>query len=171
MSNRVTKELASEIASKLLKDKQKVVDNLHKEYTDFLFEEYNKTIPKEISEFDKKHPGWIRKTSSINFSGYGFNWENVYFSQGQYVLTDRNGNSKIELTSKLADKIKTLKNSWEKERKSVGDLRQQIEIAIYNLRTFNQVEKNFPEAAAHLPAGGKTMSLTINLDKIRSQLK
>lgn len=163
---RITKQLANDIAKKLTsKNLQEITDaktKLKSKSKEFAI----KKIPTEVMEMFAKYPKVFEATRSIRFTNVDlhFKWWSIEgdipdFFENYTPISDADAKT----LKKLNDNIRQLEN----ENK---DLFRQIEIALIGLKTFKNVERDFPEAAKHLPTPATSTALTVNLDSIRKKL-
>ena len=164
---RMTKELAKQIARKLTVKKIEVSNQIFIDYRQAVTDAYIKQTPKEVAETFKKHPDWFYTRSGISFSGHGFRWETV--TATEQVICNSRSDANLNLDDKLAAKLTNLKRKNENAVAAYNALVDEIETALFNLRTFANVEKNFPEAIPFLPASTST-ALMVNFDALRKKI-
>jgi hypothetical protein len=165
---RITKQLAEQIAAKLLTEKQANVTKLRKEYEDYITLAYLSQTPKEVLAVYAKHPEWFYTRGSVTLNGSGFRYESV--STNCQVICNGGSSANLMMNDKISHKAKMLQNKWESAKDKVRELKMKLEVALFNLRTYAAVQKSFPEAAPFLPKDA-TMSLMINYDALRKELK
>lgn len=161
---RITKQIATDVAKQLIAEKQKEIDDLKKELNHKAYELYVVTIPEGLLKQFKKYPDFFYSNKSFYLSGIGLNHKNVSFDvymprKSQTMLVDDVNAKWFELAF----------NVIEQKQKELGDFKIQIEIALFNLRTYNNVEKQFPEAFKFLPPK-QTSAVMINIKDIRCKL-
>jgi len=161
---RITKEIAQEVATRMTEKKKMEIDVLDKKLKDCVHKYVLKQIPKSVLACFKNNKGYFNTRSSFQFVGNGFNFESYY------VNSDLPYN-KYQLSPDVETAKAILQIKHEKDKKNVerNSLRSEIEIALYNLKTYNAVEKEFPEAFKLLPKR-ITQALTINIKSIREKL-
>lgn len=69
--SRITKEIASSIARKLVEDKKKIISSLESKFKQRVKEEFLKTLPFEVIEFSNHFPNFVNKGESLELSGNG----------------------------------------------------------------------------------------------------
>jgi len=162
--SRITKEIAYQVAKKLTEEKQKEIDLLNKSMGELVYSVVLKTIPEEVITCYNKHKTYFDTNSSVRFNGNGFNFQ--YFNMPKSLpLPDRMISPNDEDSKGILAQFNNIQNK-DKELKL---LRKEIEVALFNLRTYNQVEKEFPEAFPHLPKPPNT-ALIVNIKSIREKL-
>lgn len=164
----MTKDVAHQIAIKLTEEKAKSVEQLHLDYKEYITQAYISQIPESVLEAFKQHPDWFYTPSAIQFNGNGFNWENVYATTP--IICNGGTSANLTLTEAIAKKAMKLKNKWMDENKKLKDLNCKIEVALFGLRTYAQIEKNLPEAVPYLPKQ-TSMELMVNFDTLRKEIK
>jgi len=165
---RITKQLAEELATKLLTTKQEQVSKLRKEYEEYVTAAYISQTPKEILSAYAKHPEWFYTGNSITLNEKGFRYESV--TTTSQIICNSGTGANLTLSDKVAHKAKMLQNKWQSAKDKLRELKTKLELALFNLRTYASVQKNLPEAAPFLPKDA-TMSLMINYDALRKELK
>lgn len=165
---RMTKDVAHQIAIKLTEEKAKSVEQLHLDYKEYITQAYISQTPESVLEAFKQHPDWFYTRSGIEFSGNGFRWENV--ASTQIIICNGGTSANLTLTDTIAKKAMKLKTKWEDEYKKLKDLKSKIEVALFGLRTYAQIEKNLPEAVPYLPKQ-TSMELMVNFDTLRKEIK
>jgi uncharacterized phage infection (PIP) family protein YhgE len=161
---RITKEIASQVAAKLLSLKYKELAELRKDFSDTVREMYMQTVPDDVIKCFKKHPIYFgySQGNSITLYGNGFNHEHIHVERIP-------SNGKMLTPSKeQADTLQKLQNKIKDLDKAAKELRKSIEVALYNLRTYEKVKTVFPEAYEFLPEANT--AIAINVDSIRELL-
>jgi len=164
--SRITKAIASDVAKQLVKNQRKELEDLKSKRSEFVTSLYEKIIPEDVLMVFKTNRSYINFQSSIRIVGCGFNHYN------NYILTKElpyNGNY-LEVDDTDGDIIKSLDAEIDDSRNKIKELSHSIEIALFNLRTYNNVEKEFPEAFKLLPKQSVNTALAINLKDIRCKL-
>ncbi len=165
MSNRITKEIAKEVAKKLTEKKQKALDLEKTKLSELAYGIALARIPADIMKCFKKHKNYFSTSSYLQLTGNGFNHEHVDFNEylpsADRIMTPNDSDAK---------KLRTLMDSIQDKTKELKSLRNEIEIALCNLRTYNGVEKEFKEAFKLLPKRSISTALTVNLSSIRERL-
>lgn len=167
---RITKELASSVAKSLLKKKQEEIQKLENKLKEYVYDKALKFVPKEVSEFNEKFPGYIELSRSVSFQQGWFEYRFKSFRfpdekslplKSEYIDFER---SIIEQIASKQDQIAKLQSEY---REAIRD----VENAIFNLRTVANVKKELPEATPFLPKPGQTTAVSVRLDKIRDLIK
>ena len=164
--SRISQELAQSIAYKLTEKSRIACDKLHVYFREFVTCLYEEQTPEEVKKCLKNHPDWIQTNSTIRLDGHGFRWEYVT-STRPVIQTDKD--NKLEMTAKVADKISSLKNKWEKSKKVYEELKAEAKQALLSLRTFNNIRKELPQAAPMLPPPISN-ALVVNFNSLKNRL-
>lgn len=165
--SRITKDIASDIAKKLVQKKRDAVNKLNSEFAKKASEFYVKTLPEKVVKAfeDEVLKKYIDTTTSIRLSGHGWNY--------QYVPLDKpypnNSKSVQHFTPKQMEILLKMYNDHSTADNEVKNLKSKIEIALYNLKTYARVAEAFPEAVSHLPTNSTT-AVSVNVSDIRKQL-
>lgn len=165
--SRITKDIASAIAKKLIQKKQDAVNKLNNEFAKKAGEYYLKTLPEKVIKAfeDDVLKKYIDTTTSIRLSGHGWNY--------QYVPLDKNypdnRKSVQNFTPKQMEILLKMYNDHSTAKNELNDLKSKIEIALYNLKTYSRVSESFPEAIPHLPTNSTT-AVSVNVLEIRNEL-
>jgi hypothetical protein len=148
--SRITKQIAITTDSELVKGKIEKVRELKKLFEDRLKLEVLKTIDKEILHFSQKHPSYVRKSTDVKIVGNGFNHESASID---ISLPTCNGNYATYFNPevKVAEELMQLMRTYKKEKDLVNKLKKDLEIIIFNLKTYKAVQENFPETFEVLP--------------------
>lgn len=162
---RITKNLAAVIAEKLTAKKKIEIDKIRDELKTYLYNYFEKETPVEILKQFKKTPQYFKSENCIQLCGNGFNYDSFNFTKSLPLA-----NTRINPSDALAKGVSTLYRKINEKDKEYRNLRIEIEIALTNLRTFNNARKEFPEAAILLPKEGTT-EVAINIIDIQKQLK
>jgi hypothetical protein len=113
----------------------------------------------------KTHPKYFDKGNSFYFTGVGLN--------SQYVSIGKDlpkSSRYISVTEDQAIKINEFSDSVDKLTKAKSELYRDIENALFNLRTYNNVKEQFPEAFLLLPPSLISTSVSLNISDIRCKL-
>lgn len=163
---RITKQMASDVAKQLCAEKQNQIDGLKKQQADYVTALYLSWLPQDIKDAFAKHQSFFRKTSSFYLSGHGLSHDYFNLSGQQPDGTLINQKFSAEQAKVIVDygnKISDL-------QKNVRELQRGIEVALFSLTTYKNVERGFPEAFKLLPADKAVTGLMINVKDIRCQL-
>lgn len=166
MSQIVTKEIALQVAKQLLDKKLLAIEKLKTTFKTSARVLYLKTLPKSVINLTKKYPEYINQSSSIQLHGNGWSYEYISFDKSVPVVRNERYWSPDLTISNAIKKDLNIIRDLEKEYR---ELLKEIEVSLYSLRTYNRVEKEFPEAFKLLPVK-QTMALAINIPDIRKKL-
>jgi hypothetical protein len=166
--SRITKDIASYVAKQLLASKTDQLKAIKKEEQAYIRSVYLKQIPESVMDCYNSNPGYFRCTGSLYINGPGLPIGHKTYSIGDTlpcVTGDR-----ITITERESNKIIKFEDTVADMQKEINELRDNIEVSLYNLRTYNNVEKEFPEAFEHLPAAPANTALAINVKDLRCKL-
>jgi uncharacterized protein (DUF4213/DUF364 family) len=166
--SRITKQIAESTAKALVQSKKAENNVLEKEFKYMILNEILKDIPKEILDFNKKHPRFVKRTTTVQISGNGWDFQTVYLDE---EIPSPNGN-KIQLVPNEELSVLLLKRftDFTHKKELVKKLEQDLGITIFNLRTYKSVQENFPEAFELLPKIVNN-SVQLNLSDILNRIK
>jgi len=166
MSN-ITKVLAEQLTTELLKQRQEKVNEAEKELQLAVSESYKSTLPKEVlAFFNSKHSHYMQTISHIYLIGNGLNHNRVILDN---VLPKESGVYNFVVPSKHLSKIVSLVNKEIEVREKLKHDQKVIKATILSLRTFAKVKEAFPEIAHLLKEEPKT--LLVNIQQVRKLLK
>ena len=165
--SRITKYIASEMAIAMAVKSRKKRDAKRDELQKATSELVKSVVPKEVFEFQKKFPEYIYQSSSMYIPS-------KYFKDGRshHVLHDT-------MPSMTANNVypdnglkhlAKLKNQWDKLIEEYNDFLDELERALFDLRTFKKVAEAFPSAVQHFPNSDKKNMLVPNFDSIKARL-
>ena len=163
----ISKDLAGKIAYKLTEKSRLAAERLHVDFREAVTALYEKKTPKEISDLLKKHGDWIRTSTTIRLNGNGFSYE--YVTATRKIINMANSDNYLEMTNTEADKLVNAKRKWEAAVKKYNLLKSDAEQAILTLKTFNNIRKELPEAAAMLPPP-LSNALVVDFSSLKKQL-
>lgn len=162
---RITKQIAENVASKLLLKKNEYL-NLSKDDLEKLVCEIMKSkVPESVLKVFKSNPEYVETSNYISLNGNGFNWERVCLGK-QIPCKNTDYTPTYEESRIISEKI----NTFQKLKKEISDLKHELVVNIFNLKTYKQVEENFPEAYVFLPEI-KNNAVAVNLTTLRAKLK
>ena len=165
----MTKQLASEIAVKMTVERFQKNENLKQEISFKVRDSYVKNLNHKIVDIwlnENNLSPFLKMAGYINLVGNGFDHESF-----KVDVPSKNGYTVVyEPTPEEAKEWRISINRYEKEKSDVRQLRREIETILYNLRTFQKIQTEFPEAAVYLPQATSS-SLSICVDDIRKKLK
>lgn len=166
--SRISQDLASQIAFKLTAKSRAAADLLKKEYQSLVYELYLEETPAEIKKMFTKYPEWFYTRQVVSFFGHGFRFESVTVEKPVIVNTS-NRDANLTLTDAIANKLTKFKRKYEKADADCKELKRETEQALINLRTFQRIRENIPEAAPFLPPP-MSNALVVNVDALNKKL-
>jgi len=160
--SRITKQLAEEIANKLVEKLDVKLKTIDDQLAEIYYEEQIKIVPLSVMTIFESHPDYIHKTTS----GYLYYGGQCVWIKGvkpfpcitKSNVTDKDICSKIE-------KLVSNQISTKKERK---ELFEELQQTLLKLTTFNKIREYFPEASGFLPE--PKMEIAINITDTRNRL-
>ncbi len=164
--SRITKAIAENVAKQLVAQKETELSDTKNDRTKFITDIYIKTIPEAVMKVFKSHPDFLHTTSRINFEAPGIDKYQGYNLLKYLPFASK----KTTVTSEQANKIIDFDNAIADKKKEISELKTGIEVALFNLRTYNNVEKEFPEAFKLLPVSQANTGLMVNIKSIRCKL-
>lgn len=167
--SRITKEVAEQVAKNLIEPKVQEKAKLSQLLTNHLRDYYLTTIPEDVLIEFHKNKDYFSTCYSIRIQGEGVSDAYTYYSIGEELPTS-NKKDRIQLPPKTAEKAVKLIDSIRDKKTEIEKLSREIQIALYNLRTYKNVETEFPEAFKYLPEAKVNTALAINIKDIRCKL-
>lgn len=166
---RITKEIAEQVARQMIAKKLEKNEAKKKELEGLIALRVMETkVPKEVIQFISDGFGeYLKKSKGVILIGNGFNHEYVDLKPFPSITT--NGYVIFEPTPEDAKIWIKLHEDYNTERNKIQRLRGEISDTLYSLKTYNRVEKDFPEAFKFLPAKQET-GLSICIDDLRKRL-
>jgi len=166
MSN-ITKILASQLTTELLKQRKEKVNEVTKELQLEITEIYKSTLPKEVlAVFKTKNKQYLNEISYVHLHGSGLNHQLVSFVEW---LPSCSNNSTFIVPTKYLNKIVPLVNKEAELKEKLRNDEKVIKATILSLRTFAKVKDAFPEIAHLLKENPKTE--LVNIQQVRKLLK
>lgn len=169
MSKYISKQQSSNVAKTLT---QKLTDQIklkESEISAIVSEIYIKTLPKDIAEIYKYFKRYFHTASQIRCEGNGLNDS---FKINESVPSQGGWQVCILPTASEAKKISKISNEIKKIETKRDNLKNSIENTLNSLRTYNRIQKEFPEAFEILPDKDPTINtLAVPIDDIRAQLE
>lgn len=162
---RITKQIASDVATKMLAEKKKEVEALDLEIGSKVQQMLVAKIPAEVHSTFAKYPEYFDSRRDYTLNGEGLSWLHVNTPDtlpctgSTFTLTPEQAKEIVKLANERADKHE----AWKKAI-------MQVKVLLYNLRTYANVTKSFPEALPFLPAGQNT-AVALNVEDVRKLLK
>jgi len=168
--SRITKAITEEVAIKMTVKNAEEIEVLKKELNDKAIEFHIANTPKEILEMYAKYPSYFKRATQFRL-GSDFSYKYVESSvKLPYEGDSCFNNNYINFTNKEETKLVKLHYKIIDAEKALKDLRQDIKIALYSMRTYAKVEKEFNEAFKFLPKKIIT-AVSVDLGSIRKKLK
>lgn len=164
----INKAIAEEVAHKLLlKIDDKIIDKYAK-----LSMESIEIYLSLISEIDKKFlieipKKWIEQTTRINFKS-PTQFYNIYVDNN---VPKNQDDSYTIISEDQINYLQSLEKDIVKLKEKKKTLKNQIVAQLLKLRTFNKVEKEFPEAFIYLPEINQNNLPAIQITDILNQIK
>ena len=166
---RITKEKAELVAKKLTEKKQKEKQVLEENLQEFCYNIALSKIPKPVMDMFKEYPRYVNSSSEIFVIGEGIDNYNLKYQSISNPLPK--AKESIPVTKTESNKIQKLSDKITNLKSEIRTLKKEIETAVYNLKTYSRVEKEFPEAFKYLPKEQITTALQVNISDIRNKLK
>lgn len=170
--SRISKDLASTISEKLTIKLSKKIDAAKQSIDDYTTIIYEKRIPLEVTEFNKKFPSYIKKRGKIQVFENGFNGQSFFLNKDLPVRIQDdcyNGIPLNDLNKIESKKLKELEESHKKLIKQHDELKESIYNALLQLITYKRIIEQFPEAAPYLERKDAYV-IAIPVEDIRKQL-
>lgn len=166
--SRITKQIAEDVSKAMTAEKRKAATELEIAFKDEVRKTALSRLPKKVIElFESEFKPYMKRTGYAKLCGNGFNYNTVYFSD-----IPTNDNNSLVLTEEEGEKLSKMEWSYKNSKDEVKKLEEKIFNALYfTLKSYKNVEAHFPEAYEHLPKLSTSTALTINLDKLRQEIK
>lgn len=164
---RITKEKAKLVAERLTSKHNDVINEKKRLLDEYVGQTAVSKIPEAVKQMFKEFPKWVKSQRHVSLSNYLLNdyyYRNHNISveipyHESFCVSDE----EAEKVVKMVDEIKTLTREREL-------LIKDIEVTVYNLRTYKRCETDFPEAFKWLPMEKPTAEVSIKIDDIRKKL-
>jgi hypothetical protein len=167
---KITKSKSEEIAFFLTKSKENQINELQLELSKKLKEVYDKSIPKEILELQKKHPDYFEMTSYVSLYENGFNGQRLFLGKERSIF-NQNSRSSLSLNSVDGAILFKLYNKFSDAKKELKDIRIEVQNIILMLGTKLKVLKEFPEAeSCFKDVNSKCTDVSICVSDIRKKI-
>ena len=168
--SRITKQLAEEIAKKVVLKKREEVTIKWKEIGSLVEKEYIKCVYTPIiQEMIEKHIDFLSSSSRLRLRGMGLN--NDYIILNHKVIVPSCGSINFDVKPDFAKIISKELSDLTSLRETADTLQRNVYNALLELKTFKNVLNELPEIAVYLPAENKTYLPSVNLNNLRQQLK
>ena len=162
----VTKTIAQEIAEKLLAEKFAEIGRAVEAIQVWTIDIIGQLIPKEIKAVWEKYPNWFNKGTYWYFDGPGINHQRVILNKG----LPYGGSTTIQLHPLDAKEFIRLHDDEQRLRDEYATLNTAIVNSLVGLRTYKNVQAEFPEAYFLLPQDRKSTALVVNIKDLRCKL-
>tara|TARA_Y100000034_G_scaffold29728_2_gene36228 strand:+ start:4184 stop:4720 length:537 start_codon:yes stop_codon:yes gene_type:complete len=176
---RITKAIAEEVAAKMVAKKIEKQNNLRDSIVQVLYDFYMDDLPNGMRAMYKKHKKYFNVTSFVSFSPeydltrhnrFALRFDGDKRKSNRTNYLDIPGDGMIKnLTKKEQKELLEMMDAYDSFKKQNIELREDLERALYGLRTYKRVEENLPEAVEFLPSPTST-ALAINLQDIKNRL-
>lgn len=168
--SRITKSIAEHVATQMVKEKRQKAEDLEFRFNEKIRDLYMSRLPEIVTKAIQTHKEWICFSHRININGNGFSYLQIRVDAPVPI---KPCNSNAQFTPAGEDESRELQLEYNASLKAITevvDLKEKIEVALYSLKTYKNVERDFPEAAKFLPQGGSTTLPAVNLNSIRQEL-
>lgn len=164
---RITKAIALDIADQLTQPYRDEIDKLDFSLREHAEKIHRNTIPFPVLEVYGKFKEYFKQSiKSANFSGPGINRsERINFNNYQPYST-----TSIELNAYQSGQVVAMLDEINDKKYEFKKLHSDIENSLIALRTYKNVETEFPEAFALLPKQSINTSLIVDLKNVRCKL-
>lgn len=164
--SRITKQIATAVSNQLILSKNQDLEKERSVLSELTTKIYLKSIPQDVLKTFETHPSYFKTQSFVDICEKGFNYERFNMTKALPICNSR---YYAELSPEDAVLLRKQHSIVVDLKNQIELLRRDIENAIFNLRTYNNVEKEFPEAFKLLPKRQST-ALIVNLNDIRCKL-
>ena len=160
-TNRITKDIASEITKQMLSEKREKLQKLEEKRQDEINRLGLLKVPEEVIELHKKHPQYFNGSNSrVSLNGNYIGWVNSKIpSTGKSLFVE----DQKSIFFKLDDQY----NKLEEE---INTIKLELEVTIFEFRTFKRLKEGFPEAAQHLPKEENKAVVSKNVPDLLNKL-
>jgi hypothetical protein len=166
--SRITKDIAQEVADKMVVPALAQVEVAHKKLKDAMWVIMDNRTPQIIKDAFAKNPEYFDTIERVYVQGNGFNGQEIKTSE-RFISQSGNYSTTVQPTEAECKLLWELYVDWEKQNKECVELKSSIFNTLYSLRTYAQVGKNFEEAVPFLPEKTST-ELSVPIDNIREKL-
>lgn len=161
----ITKTMAAEVAKKLTEKKAEDLQKTAAKISELFEEMYKETLNPEVLNLFEKHPSYFKSRTDFQLKGEGLNYEYVSLSKGLPYSSNI-----FTPTKTQAAGLRKALDSKERKRKTLHDLKNEIEITLWSLRSYKKIGEFLPEAIPFLPEK-ITTALALNVSDLRQRLK
>lgn len=168
--SRITKDIATDVSKAMTKTLWEKAAEADTAFKNAVRKMALSRVPNEIVEMynsDTIRP-YINYVSSIQVCGNGFNYEWVSIKP---IPWENDSTTRLTPTNDESVALIELQRTYKQLEKKAEELYMEInETLYYTLKTYKNVEKQFPEAIPFLPELSSNTGLTVNLDTLRSKI-
>ena len=169
---RISKDLAKDVAKKLLQGKQELLDAKNQELENLAYDRTVSSINDDIKQAFGKFPKFFNTSDYVGILCKEIHDDPVEIKLSKPVPSE--GNWKVYVYVSKADykSFEAMANEIKAKRDEIYEAKKIISNTIFGLRTALQVQKHFPEAYEFLPkeSSGNTLPM-LNLDQVRALIK
>lgn len=164
---KITKTDAQSVALKMTEKKQKEIEVIKKELSDYAYQIAKSFVRKDIMDFYEKHPNYFKTIERIQVSGKNVNCEVISFDK-KVPSTETYQQTRL-VTDVQGLKISQLLNNKKILKEERDKLYVDIENALVSLGSYTRINEQFKEAVPFLPFKQKS-EIVINLNDIRKRI-
>lgn len=164
--SRITKEIATAVAVQLVQPKSDELKQLENNLQETVRKMYLLSLPAGIMDAFAIYKDCFQQCSNVTLSGAGLKLGYKYYKIGDALPKYL---QRLELKESDAELVVKIENQVEAKKMEIAELKTAIENALYNYRTYKNVEDNFPEAFRLLPIRKSTVPM-IPIKDIRCKL-
>lgn len=166
--SRITKDIAQEVAEKMVAPVLAQVKVAHKKLKDAMWVVMDNKTPQIIKDAYAKNPEYFDTIERVYVQGNGFNGQEIKTSK-RFISPSGNYSTTIQPAEAEGKILWDLYVEWEKQNKEYVELKSSIFNTLYSLKTYAQVGKNFVVAVPFLPEKTST-ELSVPIDNICEKL-
>jgi hypothetical protein len=163
---RITKQIATTVAHQLVLPKRQELKAEETKLSEIISKVYLSKIPEEVMVLFATQKKFFKVVGFLKINGNGFNFQGFPLIGS---FPDNGDTYCKDFSVKECDLIKKQFDIVQKLKLEIEKLTFDIETALINYRTYNNIEKEFPEAFKLLPLR-QTTALVINIKDIRCKL-
>ena len=167
---RMTKDLAQDVARRITEKSSEYVDKCLKDVQSFVTKVYVESVPIEVSGAFKKFPDYFCVTERIKVLGTGFSYDYIDTDEDVEVVCNLDNEAVLKLNGADSNKYVSLNRKYESAKKKHREFKKEIEVSLYSLRTFSQIEKHIPEAVPFLPKS-ESLAVAKNFTRLRKLIQ
>lgn len=170
-ARQITKEVSNKVANLLVKKKKEELTRLESELNSFCIEQVIAKIPTEVMLMWENPKTKHYVNSSDNFCFFGEGLLKSYWKRLKVELPKSNYTSSVILDKEDAATIVKKLKQIENLGQEIEEIVLKFETAIYNLRSYTRIEKEFPEAYLLIPREEGVNLPSLNLQEVRELAK